>query len=114
MLGQTFGFSVCMTLGIFVARHLKTHKWWFSLHILLQVLGSLAVFTAFGLILWMKVTNGFAQFESVHARFGLATLILVAVNVLGGWLAHLKWNPKRTSPPFFPDQIHCKYTHDSR
>jgi hypothetical protein len=103
---MTFGFSICMTIGMFVARHLKSHKWWFSVHILLQVLGTVAALTAFGLVLWLKIDNNYPQFASTHSRFGLATLIVVVLNVFKGWLAHVKWNPKRTSPPVFPDQIH--------
>jgi len=41
------GFGFFMTFGIFVARYLKAYHWWFPLHIILQVTGSVSVFVAF-------------------------------------------------------------------
>jgi hypothetical protein len=103
---MVFGFAFCMSFGIFVARNLKAYKWWFSLHIILQVIGAMSVFTAFGLIIWAKIAGEYPHFASVHSRFGLSTLLVVFLNVIMGVVADRMFEPSRTKVPFFPDKVH--------
>jgi hypothetical protein len=102
---MVFSFAFAMTLGSFVARYLKAYYWWFPLHIILQITGTMGALIAF--IIALVMVHG-GHFKSLHSIFGIVTLSFAFLSPILGVASHIMWNPERTSIPLFPDKIHCK------
>lgn len=103
---MTVAFSLIMSWAIFVARYLKGYYWWFSLHIIMQLFALGFVIAATFLIILMKVAGGYEHFVTLHAKLGLAVVIVLLINVLMGVISHVLYNPRRLRPPLFPDKVH--------
>ncbi|EAL72492.1 carbohydrate-binding domain-containing protein [Dictyostelium discoideum AX4] len=103
MLGS---FLVLMPFGIFVARYMRHYHYWFPLHYLL--LGTAFTFSIVAFILAFMMTSD-RKFSKhlLHAWFGLFTIILMCLVVIGGVMSHLLWKPDRKKTPIFPDIIHA-------
>jgi len=100
---MVFAFTICLTLGAFVARYLKNYFWWFPMHIILQVSGVCIALVSFGIAVYM--TND-GHFTHLHTWVGLGTLSLGFLAPVLGWLADLLWDPKRGKTPWWPDMLH--------
>jgi hypothetical protein len=50
---------------------------------------------------------GYDHFVTLHAKLGLGVIIVLTINVVMGVISHLLYNPKRLSPPCWPDKVHC-------
>ncbi|KAK5575500.1 hypothetical protein RB653_006633 [Dictyostelium firmibasis] len=103
MLGS---FLILMPFGIFVARYMRHYHYWFPLHYLL--LGSAFTFSIVAFILaFMMTSDRKFSADVLHAWFGLFTIILMCIVVIGGVMSHLMWKPDRKKTPIFPDIIHA-------
>ncbi|KAN0030254.1 hypothetical protein ACTA71_010015 [Dictyostelium dimigraforme] len=108
MLGS---FLILMPFGIFVARYMRHYHYWFPLHYLL--LGTAFTFSIVAFILAFMASssssNNVGKFSKhlLHAWFGLFTIILMGLVVIGGVMSHLMWKPDRKKTPIFPDIIHA-------
>ncbi|EFA79876.1 cytochrome b561 / ferric reductase transmembrane domain-containing protein [Heterostelium album PN500] len=97
-------FAGLLPLGIFVARYLRdSQKWWFPVHIFLQLTGM--IFTFIGIAMAVKMVGG-VSLDNNHAILGTTTLCLFYISIVLGATSHFNWNPKRKSTPIFPDIIH--------
>lgn len=104
---MVIAWGIMLPLGVFVARYFKIwprqnwpqqldHQgWWYS-HMLLQWLGAVVAVSGFVLIWWF--TTDLAKQEHWHRYFGLASMALLLVQVLGGVLRGTKGGPTDPAP----------------
>eukprot|EP01112_Ceratiomyxa_fruticulosa_P003118 TRINITY_DN13509_c0_g1_i1.p1 TRINITY_DN13509_c0_g1~~TRINITY_DN13509_c0_g1_i1.p1 ORF type:complete len:376 (-),score=67.31 TRINITY_DN13509_c0_g1_i1:128-1255(-) len=100
---MTFAFGFCLSFGVFSARYLKYYYWWFPLHIITQVSGTLCAIAAFILAFIMSEGN---HFKTIHSFFGISVLSLAVLSCVLGATSHFMYNPHRSKIPVFPDQLH--------
>ncbi|EMD30723.1 hypothetical protein CERSUDRAFT_120335 [Gelatoporia subvermispora B] len=87
---MTFGFLVCLPLGVLIARYFRTftRRWWFG-HTLVQFLVSGPIIIA-GWVLGHQTTSETltGHYDDPHKRIGLALLILYLVQLIVGLTIH--------------------------
>jgi hypothetical protein len=95
------------TAGTFVSRYLKPlGEIWFRAHVAIAFAIVVGSITGFSVIVAHIRSDGGAHFDSVHARTGLALLLLMVLQVLLGYVSHTRYNPARTHAPIYPDRLH--------
>lgn len=100
---NSLAFGFLMTFGMFVARYMKEHWWWFPVHITVQVTAILMALAALGMALWMVDGD---HFSNVHSFVGISVIGSSVLAALLGWLADKMYDPARSRIPFFPDMVH--------
>lgn len=76
-------------------------------HWVLQVLGGIIILTGFLIILSNKIINDKAHFVSLHAKFGLASLIFMLGTMLGGLGALYSLQLKYYLAPIYTKLLHA-------
>jgi hypothetical protein len=95
------------TASTFVSRYLKPlGEIWFRAHVAIAFAIVVGSITGFSVIVAHIRSDGGAHFDSVHARTGLALLLLMVLQVLLGYVSHTRYNPARTHAPIYPDRLH--------
>lgn len=95
------------TAATFVSRYLKPlGEIWFRAHVAVAFAIVVGSITGFWVIVAHIQSDGGAHFDSVHARTGLALLLLAALQILLGYVSHTRYNPARTHAPIYPDRLH--------
>ncbi|KAL6078705.1 hypothetical protein QOT17_001348 [Balamuthia mandrillaris] len=105
---MTLAFGVLLTFGVFVARYHRPAWYWFFLHAFTQLMALILAISGLAVIVATVQNHGSGHhFDNVHARFGLATLLMtcLVVPALGLW-AHIWRDPTRKSPRVFPNRFH--------
>eukprot|EP01116_Phalansterium_solitarium_P017926 TRINITY_DN4564_c0_g2_i1.p1 TRINITY_DN4564_c0_g2~~TRINITY_DN4564_c0_g2_i1.p1 ORF type:complete len:954 (-),score=338.43 TRINITY_DN4564_c0_g2_i1:471-3332(-) len=98
------GWLGCLAIGQFMARYLKAAlPTWFMHHVWLQTLGVLMLLA--GLKAAYNHAGGL-HLSGPHQQLGMLVLVGAFAQPLLGVLAHLKWNPQRLAPPWWPDKVH--------
>lgn len=72
------------------------------------VVGILCALGAF--VVALVMVQG-SHFTNIHSWFGIVVLCLSIFTPSVGWASHLVYNPSRSSPPIWPDRIHCNFRH---
>lgn len=120
---MTFGWSFFIVGAIIIARHFKTWGYlWFQLHIFLNVIGLVLIFSGFviSFVMVPKITLGNASrpVAIAHAYIGLFSvgkalwLIGLKLQVMGliqpiiGWYSDKVYDKDRKEIPVWPDKIH--------
>ncbi|OCH92751.1 hypothetical protein OBBRIDRAFT_410087 [Obba rivulosa] len=87
---MTFGFLVCLPLGVLVARYFRTftRRWWFG-HTLIQFLVSGPIIIA-GFVFGHQSTSRLltGHWDDPHKKIGLALLILYLIQLVIGLTVH--------------------------
>jgi hypothetical protein len=105
-----------LPLGVFIARFFKItprQRWpeeldskiWWRLHLVLQTVGAVSAVAA----LWL-IVRAMRQGSTVHAILGWSVLVLLAVQVLGGWFRGTKGGPTAPKPDGTLDGDHFSMT----
>lgn len=95
---------VLMTSGIVLSRYLKLiFPSWFYVHAAIFCLSLFFVIVSV-IIIFQAHGNKFVP--GWHSVFGLLFLIGMGIQTLLGLVSHLRFDAKRSAPPFFPDKIH--------
>eukprot|EP01104_Vermistella_antarctica_P012056 TRINITY_DN3430_c0_g1_i3.p1 TRINITY_DN3430_c0_g1~~TRINITY_DN3430_c0_g1_i3.p1 ORF type:complete len:734 (-),score=183.04 TRINITY_DN3430_c0_g1_i3:6-2207(-) len=105
---MAISWSLFIVVAVVVARFLKRFKWWFPVHIALAVVGLLGVVAGLVVII-IGVENdegGSRHFNNVHSWFGLAVIVLSAIQPILGVVADRMYKPGRDKVPVFPDKVH--------
>lgn len=93
---MTFGFLVCLPLGVLVARYFRTftNKWWYG-HSLLQFLVSGPIIIA-GWVFGHQTTTTLesGHYDDPHKKIGLALLILYIAQLVIGLTIHYFKTPR--------------------
>ena len=93
-----------MNVGMFVARHLKgandLGSRWFKVHSTIQSAGAVLILGSAVLIFSHLVASNEGHFESLHAKLGLAVVILLVFQVSSGITAHLFYLRQKSSRAF--------------
>lgn len=76
-------------------------------HWVLQVLAAIIIILGFLVILSNKIINSKSHFVSLHARFGLASLIFMALTMLGGLGALYSLKLKNYLAPMYTKVLHA-------
>ncbi|XP_028037623.1 cytochrome b561 domain-containing protein 2-like [Bombyx mandarina] len=76
-------------------------------HWLLQVVGFIFITAGFFVILINKIINGKDHFTSLHAKFGLSSLILMLVTMMGGLGALYSLKLKNYLAPIYTKLLHA-------
>jgi hypothetical protein len=95
------------TSSTYVSRYLKPlGDVWFRAHVAIGFAIVVGSATAFWVIFSHVQSESEAHFDSVHAVCGLLLLLLAALQISLGYLAHVRFNPSRPHAPIYPDRLH--------
>ena len=91
--------------GIFIARFLKKilGVWWYRLHLGIHLI--ITGLLSFIGVLIVGLYKAPPHFDSVHTKIGLAVVIIMAIQIVLGFVINALWDPNRTSIPLW-DQAH--------
>eukprot|EP00026_Physarum_polycephalum_P005337 Phypoly_transcript_05369.p2 GENE.Phypoly_transcript_05369~~Phypoly_transcript_05369.p2 ORF type:complete len:241 (+),score=31.32 Phypoly_transcript_05369:266-988(+) len=95
---------VLMTSAMLLSRYLKPFfNRWFYVHAAVFIASIICMIVS--VILVFRANNN-VFYTSAHTVLGLMFVSGMGLQTLLGLLAHFLFNPKRSGPPAFPDQIH--------
>eukprot|EP00891_Asterochloris_glomerata_P007354 jgi/Astpho2/7354/gw1.00114.143.1_t len=105
---MTAGFLAFMVEGVLTALDFRAREGMprvraIQKHATLQMAASACILLGFTAIVANKVFKGKHHFQTIHAKFGLATVVLAVIAPLGGALSFKQWGfisqlPERWQP----------------
>lgn len=80
------GGFVLLVAGVFIVMRLRKQRWWFKIHRLLGLLGAGTLLLGWASATVMVARMSGPHLQGLHARLGVATILLAVVTVGLGWL----------------------------